>query len=160
MNISVSFFFKCFNRKWNDAAFILNIKKFCFIDSEVDLWSILKVELIKDFEVDYNQLKYLFFIDIENIEMKASNWFEKMITLFHIFSSILFLFIHSRLNQKYIILRYGYKSTINFTTVSMHTNIIRNKSNSVFANDDDQTPSPLISFMPTSNHLISKINLI
>ncbi len=54
--------------------------------------------MIKEDEVNYNQLKCFELREIEKIEIEVFNWFEKTMTLFRIFNNISFLFIQSLLN--------------------------------------------------------------
>ncbi len=68
---------------------------------ETDRLSILEIFdwEIKVDEVDHDQLECFELREIEKIEMKVSNWFEKTMTLIHIFSNISFLFIQDFSNM-------------------------------------------------------------
>ncbi len=92
------FFFDRLISAWKDAALTLNIEKFFFKAVKADRWSILRAELIEEFD-DHDHFECETLTDIEKTEMRASNWFEKMMTSFRIFSSISFLFIQSFSNM-------------------------------------------------------------
>ncbi len=94
----MQFFFDHLISTWKDASFILNIKKFFFEAVKVSHWSILKIELIEKFD-DHDHFKYEALTNIKKTEMRVFNWFEKMMILFYIFSSISFLFIQSFFNM-------------------------------------------------------------
>jgi len=99
---SVWFFFEQFNNVLNKAAFMLQIENDSFlIIVETDHLSIIKVLvwMIKESEVDRDQLKCFELRRIEKIEIEVFNWFEKTMTSFHIFNNISFLFIQSLLNM-------------------------------------------------------------
>ncbi len=68
---------------------------------ETDYLSILEIFdwEIKVDEVDRDQLECFELREIEKIEMKVFNWFEKIMMLIHIFSNISFLFIHDFSNM-------------------------------------------------------------
>ncbi len=107
------FFFDHLISAWKDAVLTLNIEKFFFKAVKVSCWSTLRVELIEEFaDYDYFECKAL--TDIEKTEMKAFNWFEKMMTLFRISSSISFLFIQSFSNMT----SWWFISVINIETVN------------------------------------------
>ncbi len=94
----MQFFFDHLISAWKDAALTLNIEKFFFEAVEVSHWSTLRAELIKEFD-DRDHFECEALTDIEKTEMRASNWFKKMMTSFCIFSSISFLFIQSFSNM-------------------------------------------------------------
>ncbi len=107
------FFFDRLISAWKSAAFTLNIEKFFFKAVEADRWSTLKAELIEEFD-DRDHFKCEALTDIEKTEMKASNWFEKTMTSFHISSSISFLFIQNFSNMT----SWWFISAINIETVN------------------------------------------
>ncbi len=99
---SILSFFKWFNSILNEATFMLWIENdFFWIIVETDHLSILEIFdwEIKVNEIDYDQLKCFELREIEKIEMKVFNWFEKMMTSICIFSNISFLFIHDFSNM-------------------------------------------------------------
>ncbi len=111
--ISMRFFFDHLISAWKDSAFTLNIEKFFFKAVEADHWSTLKAELIEKFD-DHDHFECEALTDIKKTEMRASNWFEKTVTSFHIFSSISFLFIQSFSNMT----SWWFISAINIETVN------------------------------------------
>ncbi len=117
MNTSVWFFFEWFNNVLNKAMFMLWIENDSFwIIVETDRLSILEIFdwEIKVNEVDCDQLKCFELREIEKIEMKVFNWFEKTMTSIHIFSNISFLFIHDFSNMT----SWWLMSAINIETVN------------------------------------------
>ncbi len=94
----MQFFFDRLINAWKDAALTLNIEKFFFEAVEADRWSTLRVELIEEFD-DHDHFECEALTDIKKTEMRASNWFEKTMTLFCISSSISFLFIQNFSNM-------------------------------------------------------------
>jgi len=111
--ILMRFFFDCLISAWKDSVLTLNIEKFFFEAVEADRWSTLRAELIEKFD-DRDHFECEALTDIEKTEMKASNWFEKTMTSFHISSSISFLFIQSFSNM----MSWWSISTINIETVN------------------------------------------
>ncbi len=111
--ILMRFFFDRLISAWKDSVLTLNIEKFFFEAVEADRWSTLKAELIEKFD-DHDHFECEALTDIEKTEMKAFNWFEKTMTLFHISSSISFLFIQSFSNM----MSWWSISTINIETVN------------------------------------------
>ncbi len=109
----MQFFFDRLINAWKDAALILNIEKFFFKAVEADCWSILRAELIEEFD-DHDHFECEALTDIEKTKMKAFNWFEKTITSFCIFSSISFLFIQNFSNMT----SWWFISAINIETVN------------------------------------------
>ncbi len=107
------FFFDHLTSAWKDAALTLNIEKFFFKAVEVSHWSTLRAELIEEFD-NHDHFEYEALTDIEKTEMRASNWFEKMMTSFCISSSISFLFIQSFSNMT----SWWFISAINIETVN------------------------------------------
>ncbi len=98
----ILFFFEQFNSVLNEATFMLWIKNDSFwAVIETSCLSIIKilVWVIEESEVDDSQLECFELSEIEKIKIEVFNWFEKTMTLFHIFSNISFLFIQSLLNM-------------------------------------------------------------
>ncbi len=92
------FFFDRLISAWKDAVLTLNIEKFFFEAVKVSRWSILRAELIEEFD-DRDHFECEALTDIKKTEMKAFNWFKKTMTSFCIFSSISFLFIQNFSNM-------------------------------------------------------------
>ncbi len=114
---SILFFFEWFNSILNEATFMLWIKNNSFwAVIEMSYLSIIEilVWVIEESEVDRDQLECFELSEIEKIEIEVFNWFEKTMTLFHIFSNISFLFIQSLLNMT----SWWLISTINIDTVN------------------------------------------
>ena len=109
----MQFFFDRLINAWKDAVLTLNIKKFFFEAVEADRWSTLRAELIEKFD-DHDHFECETLTDIENTEMRASNWFKKTMTSFCIFSSISFLFIQNFFNMT----SWWFISAINIETVN------------------------------------------
>ncbi len=117
VNTSVWFFFERFNNVLNETIFMLWIKNDSFwIVVEINHLSILEIFnwKIKVNEVDCNQFECFELKEIEEIEMKVFNWFEKTMMLICIFSNILFLFIHDFSNMT----SWWLMSAINIETVN------------------------------------------
>ncbi len=57
------------------------------------------VWVIKENEVDHNQLECFELSEIKKTEIEVFNWFKKTMTSFCIFSNISFLFIQNLLNM-------------------------------------------------------------
>ena len=88
---SILFFFEQFNSILNKAMFMLQIENDTFwIVVETDRLSILEIFdwEIEVNEVDHDQLKCFELKEIEKIEMRVSNWFEKTMTSICIFNNI------------------------------------------------------------------------
>ncbi len=101
-NTSVWFFFEQFNNVLNKVMFMLQIENDSFwIVVETDYLSILEIFdwEMKVNKVDRNQLECFELREIEKIEMKVFNWFEKTMMSICIFSNISFLFIHDFSNM-------------------------------------------------------------
>jgi len=107
------FFFDRLTNAWKDAVLTLNIEKFFFEAVKADRWSTLRAELIEEFD-DRDHFECEALTDIEKTEMKASNWFKKTMTSFHISSSISFLFIQNFSNMT----SWWFISAINIETVN------------------------------------------
>ncbi len=107
------FFFDHLISAWKDSVLTLNIEKFFFEAVEADRESTLRAELIEEFD-DHDYFECEALTDIKKTEMKASNWFEKMMTSFCISSSISFLFIQNFSN----ITSWWSISAINIETVN------------------------------------------
>ncbi len=95
---SILFFFEQFNSVLNEAVFMLWIKNDFSRINRLNIIEIL-VWVIEEDEVDRDQLEYFELREFKKIEIKVLNWFEKTMTLFHIFNNISFLFIQSLLNM-------------------------------------------------------------
>ncbi len=116
---SILFFFEQFNNVLNEAAFMLWIKNDSFRTSHLSIIEIL-VWVIKEDEVDRDQLECFELREIEKIEIEVFNWFEKTMTLFHIFNNISFLFIQSLLNMtSWWLISAISIDTVNFLWLSM-----------------------------------------